>query len=111
MKTLLFSTAAMFCLGAASIGAQNENSAQDSVAQWKQLQKKSPSDDAIRMQLARLCLRSGEYETVIGLYNKRFDEKQCTPDEYKLYAVARMQSYEHMVITAKLFSKIGRAHV
>lgn len=37
---------------------------------------------------------------------KKFDKKECSPAEYKMYAVARIRNYETMVITGKLLSKL-----
>ena len=72
----------------------------------KQELKTRPDDAEKRYALAMLYLSAEEYGEVIDLYEKKFDKKECSSAEYKMYAVARIRNYEKMVITGKFLSKL-----
>lgn len=78
----------------------------DSIKTLKKELMGRPGDTVIRYQLAKLYLSIGEHGEIIDLFEKKFNKKECSPAEYKMYAVARIRNYETMVITGKLLSKL-----
>ncbi len=98
MKPLLY----FFFMIALSVHAQIS----DKTISLEKHLRNDTGNDSLRFELAKLYLTGRNYDDIIDLYKRKFEEEKCTAAEYKLYAVARMQSYEHMVITAKLFSNL-----
>lgn len=78
----------------------------DSIKILRKELKSNPDGSRLRFELAKLYLSDDEYGGIIDLYEKKFDKKECTAAEYKMYAVARIRNYEKMVITGKILSKI-----
>ncbi|MBX7150189.1 GWxTD domain-containing protein [bacterium] len=60
----------------------------------------------IRLQLAHHYLKSEQFDKIVQLYKTDYKKKQCTSDEYKIYAIARLQSYRNLVITRKLIDRL-----
>lgn len=78
----------------------------DSIKILKKELKNNPTDSRLRFDLAKLYWSVDDFGGVIDLYEKQFDKKGCSAEEYKLYAVARIRNYETMVITGKILSKL-----
>ncbi|MBL7994974.1 GWxTD domain-containing protein [bacterium] len=78
----------------------------ESIKTLKKELKNHPEDSQMRFELAELCLSEDEYGEIIDLYEKKFDKKECSAAEYKMYAVARIRNFEKMVITGKILSKM-----
>lgn len=79
---------------------------QDSIKALKKELKSHPDNTSLRYTLAQLYLSTEEFGSVIDLYEKKFEKKECSSAEYKMYAVARIRNYEKTVITGKMLSKI-----
>ncbi|NUM81930.1 hypothetical protein HUU42_14125, partial [bacterium] len=65
----------------------------------------NPDDDGIRLELARQYYLMGGYEEVFRLYDKKFSKSDAKPDEYKLYAAARLKTFEYSNAMVKDFTR------
>lgn len=82
----------------------SQNMADGIIALGKKLAD-NPDDDAVRLDLARQYYRMGGYEEVIRLYDKKFINSSGNPDEYKLYAAARLKTFEYSNAMVKDFTR------
>ncbi len=90
-------------------GTGSRSDAEEAIKKMKKELKNDPGNTELRRSLADKYLALEEYDAVIDLYGKKFEKKDCSAGEYRLYAAARIRHYEKMVITAKLLSKLPGA--
>ncbi|MBX7153136.1 GWxTD domain-containing protein, partial [bacterium] len=65
----------------------------------------NPDDDAVRFELAQQYYKMGGNEEVIRLYEKKFSRSAAQPAEYKLYAAARLKTFEYSNAMVKDFTR------
>ncbi len=54
---------------------------------------------------ARQFIKSENYDGAIKLYKQKFRQNSCTPEEYKVYGIARLKKYQSLIITQRLFDR------
>ncbi|MBL7994973.1 GWxTD domain-containing protein [bacterium] len=66
----------------------------------------NPVADSVDINQAKEYLGKSEFKKVIDLYKSKFKKRKCTSDEYKVYAVARLKTYQSDIITRRLIDRL-----